>query len=255
MNTMTLYVDRNSIIHRMDPLTKLLYVVVSIAITYIMAHHIFVMGVMLFSFLMLLTGKVFRKILPIFGISLVLIISIIIVQGFFHPKNETVLYELWGVPLYKEGFSYALLLTMRVLNMLSAFGILILTTKPDELIERLVRKGISPKIGYVFLSVLQIIPQMQQSMQTITDAQRSRGMETEGNVFVRIKAFFPLIGPVVLNAIKDTRERAIALEVRGFNSPNQQTFLNEPIHYRFQGLVKIALVIVLLATIVWRFWL
>lgn len=255
MNTMTLYVDKDSIVHRMDPLTKLLYVIVSIAVTYTIANHLFVMGVLLFSLLMLMVGKVFRKMVPIFGVSLILIISIIIVQGFFHPENETVLYEFWGLSLYKEGFSYALLLTMRVLNMLSAFGILILTTKPDELIERLVKKGVSPKIGYVFLSVLQIIPHMQQSMQTITDAQRSRGMETEGNVLVRIKAFFPLIGPVVLNAINDTRERAIALEVRGFNSPNKQTFLNEAIHYRFQGIVQIGFVLVLLASIVWRIWL
>src|SRR5699024_12815055 len=97
MNTMTLYVDRNSIIHRMDPLTKLLYVVVSIAITYIIAHHIFVMGVMLFSFLMLLSGKVFRKILHILGISLVLIISIIFVQGFFNHYNDTFIYDVYGV--------------------------------------------------------------------------------------------------------------------------------------------------------------
>ena len=43
-------------------------------------------------------------------------------------------------------------------------------------------------------------------------------METEGNLLVRIKAFLPLISPVVMSALTATRERAIALEVRGFGA-------------------------------------
>ena len=87
--SMTLYVDKNSLIHKMDPLTKLMYVIVSIAITYIMPDHLFVLTVTLISLLMLTIGKVFRKIVPIIAISIILIISIIIVQGAFHPDNET----------------------------------------------------------------------------------------------------------------------------------------------------------------------
>src|SRR5690625_7920077 len=99
--------------------------------------------------------------------------------------------------------------------MLSSFGVLIITSRTDELVERLIKVGLSPKIGYVFLTIFQLIPQMQSMMGKITDAQRSRGMETEGNLSTRIQAFFPLIIPVVLNSLNDTRERAIALEIRG----------------------------------------
>ncbi|MFC0300511.1 energy-coupling factor transporter transmembrane component T family protein [Virgibacillus soli] len=249
---MTLYVDKESVIHRIDPITKLLYVFVSIAITYILPLHGFVLGVTVVSLLLLIIGKVLWKILPIIGISLILIISIIIVQGFFHPDNETILFSIGNVSLYKEGFSVALLLTLRVLNMLSAFGVLILTTKPDELVERLIKKGLSPKIGHVLLSIFQLIPQMQATMGKITDAQRSRGMETEGNLVIRMKAFFPLIGPVVLNSLNDTRERAIALEMRGFNLKGKKTFLNKSRTYRYQSAMQGFLCIVLISTILWR---
>lgn len=255
MSSMTLYVDRNSIIHRIDPLTKLLFVFVSIAVTYILPEHEFVLAVTFVSILMLIIGKVFRKILPIIAVSIILIISIIIVQGIFHPENETALFTLFGISFYKEGLSYAALLTLRVINMLSAFGVLILTTKHDELIERLIKKGMSPKLGYVFLSVLQLIPEMKSSVGKISDAQRSRGMETEGNLMVRMKAFFPLIGPVVLNSLNDTRERAIALEVRGFNTKGKRTFLNTTKSYRFQGIVQSILVAVFIGSIIWRIWL
>ena len=58
----------------------------------------------------------------------------------------------------------------------------------------------------------------------ITDAQRARGMETEGKLWVRFKSFLPLLGPVVLNSLKETRERSIALEIRGFNAKGKRTF-------------------------------
>ncbi|HLR61804.1 MAG TPA: energy-coupling factor transporter transmembrane component T [Lentibacillus sp.] len=252
MGSMTLYVEKNSIIHNIDPLTKLLYVFVSIAATYIVPAHEFVLLVAAFSLLLLVLGKVFVKILPIIAISIILIISIIIVQGMFHPDNETILFSVGVITFYQEGLSYAALLTLRVINMLSAFGVLILTTKPDELIERLIKKGMSPKIGYVFLSVLQIIPQMRATMAKITDAQRSRGMETEGNLLVRLKAFFPLIGPVVLNSLNDTRERAIALEMRGFNTKGKKTFLNESQEYPYRKVMQLLLAAGLIAAIMWR---
>jgi len=252
MNSMTLYVERNSIVHKMDPITKIIYVIVSIAVTYILPVHLFVVIVTSITLLLLILGKVFRKILPIIGVSILLIISIIIVQGIFHPDNVTELFSIGSITFYKEGLSYALLLTLRVINMLSSFGVLILTTRPDELVERLIKVGLSPKIGYVFLSIFQLIPQMQSMMGKITDAQRSRGMETEGNLFVRMKAFFPLLGPVVLNSLNDTRERAIALEVRGFDRKGKKTFLNETVVYRYQGIIQLFLGLVLVGAIIGR---
>ena len=255
MKSMTLYVEKNSVIHKIDPLSKLLFIFISITITYIFPNYEVVTAVTLLSILILMTGKVFREIIPIIGISFLLIISIIIVQGLFHPESKTPLLKIGKIVFYKEGLAYAFILAMRVINMISVFGVLILTTKPDELIESLIKKGMSPKIGYVFLSVLQIIPQMKATMGKIADAQRSRGMGTEGSLWIRMKAFIPLIGPVVLNSLNDTRERAIALEVRGFNARNKKTFLNEDKKYPSPQLIKLILSSLFIAAIVWRIWL
>jgi energy-coupling factor transport system permease protein len=255
MKSMTLYVDRHSLIHEIDPITKIIYVLLSVLITYIISDYKVVLVVATISLGVLLVGKVLRKIIPIIGLSLLLIISMIIVQGIFHPENVTPLFNIGKIVFYKEGMEYALLLTLRVINMLSAFGVLVLTTKPDELIETLIQKGMSPKFGYVFLSVLQIIPQMRVTMEKITDAQRSRGMETEGNLWVRVKAFFPLIGPVVLSSLNETRERAIALEVRGFNAKGKKTFLNVEKEYPYRKKVRAFIIIVFLCMIIWRFFL
>ncbi len=84
---------------------------------------------------------------------------------------------------------FAAEIALNVCNIILAFCVLILTTKSSDMIEELVRKGFSPRMGYVFVSLFQLIPQMTSRMATITDAQRSRGMETEGSMLVRLKAF------------------------------------------------------------------
>ena len=43
-------------------------------------------------------------------------------------------------------------------------------------------------------------------------------------LLARIKSFIPLLGPVVLNSLNDTRERAIALEIRGFSAKGRKLF-------------------------------
>jgi energy-coupling factor transport system permease protein len=91
----------------------------------------------------------------------------------------------------------------------------------------LTRRGVSGNLSYVITSSLQIIPQMQVKAETIIDAQRSRGLETTGNVFKRGRALIPLVGPLVFGSLVEVEERAIAIEARAFTSPLKKTSLRE----------------------------
>ena len=132
--------------------------------------------------------------------------------------------------------------------------IFVLTTSPQELVDELEKSGFSPKFGYIINSVFQILPQMMATKDVIADAQRSRGMETEGNMLVRIKAFLPLISPVVMSSLINTRERAIALEVRGFGRKQKKTWLYDRPKCKWDSAVRGILVFLLVLVIVWRIW-
>ncbi|WP_027626024.1 energy-coupling factor transporter transmembrane component T family protein [Clostridium lundense] len=252
MKALSLYEDKESFIHKVDPISKIFYIITMIAVTLIIPTKTSAAICMFASIVCLIIGKVFKKVIPIINFSLIILLSIIIIQGLFNSSNKTPLFNLGNVTFYKEGLMYALLICLRVINILSAFAILVLTTKPSDLIEALVRKGLSAKIGYVLSSVLQIIPQMTSTMETIMDAQRSRGMETEGKLSTRIKAFFPLIGPVVMNSLIATRERSMALEVRGFNASNKKSFLNDQKYGNFNTVIRIVLFAAIILSIIWR---
>ena len=59
------------------------------------------------------------------------------------------------------------------------------------------KKGMSSSVTYVLLSTTNIIPQMSKKMGAILEAQKSRGIETDSNMIVRAKAFFPSVGPLL----------------------------------------------------------
>ena len=227
MKSISLYVDKDTYLTRMHPFTKLCYIFTAIVAS-LVAGKLWAFAAFIgISLVMLISGKIIRKVFPLIAFSLTILITIFLIHGLFNHENATLLFAAGPLKFYQEGMLYALRISLNVLNMLLAFAVFVLTTRPVELVEDLERIGFSPKIGYVVSSVFQIVPQMSATMNTIMDAQRSRGLETEGSLLTRAKSFLPLISPVVMSSLINTRERAIALEIRGFEAGQKKTYLRE----------------------------
>lgn len=226
MKTISLYTNNGSWLTQLHPFTKLWYLAAAICIP-LLTGSLWGFAVMIIiSFALLKSGRLIKKALPLIAFSFTIILTIFLIHGLVNQQNKNVLFAIGFLRFYKEGLLYAAHIGLNILNMLLSFTIVVLSTRPSELVDELERKGFSPRFGYIINSVFQIIPQMMGTMHTITDAQRSRGMETEGNLLVRIKAFLPLISPVVMSALTATRERAIALEVRGFGVKGTKTWMH-----------------------------
>jgi len=252
LKTISLYVDKGTKLNKTAPESKILYILAAISVPALLGMKWAGILFIAVSAALLLYGKVLSRTLPFLGVSGFVLFTVLIIQGLFWWGNETPLFALGPAVFYKEGVNYAIGILINIVNILMSFCVLILTTKPSDMIENFVRRGFSPRFGYVFISVFQIIPQMTETMSTITDAQRSRGMETEGKLTVRIKAFIPLIAPVIMSSLINTKERALALEVRGFNSKKRKTFLNDEVKTGADKYIQAALLIVIVVAAVWR---
>ena len=98
---------------------------------------------------------------------------------------------------------------------------------------------------------------MQRRMSVIQEAQSARGVETGGSLSGRIKAFIPLLGPVVMSSLTDAQERGMTLETRGFGIKNvKQTTYVEVTKSQADKILKVLLiaffVIVLILTILMK---
>ncbi len=252
LKSISLYQDKKTPIHALDPLSKILYIIVANIVPIIIGNHEATAFFILLSIVLLSVGGVLKKTMPMLAFCGLILITVVIIQGIFRQNNITPLFMIGPIIFYKEGLLFSLNIILNVLNILMSFSILVLVTKPSDMVEAFVRLGLSPKIGYVLSSVFQIIPQMTETMSTITDAQRSRGMEMDGKILTRIKAFFPLISPVIMSSLISTRERAIALEVRGFDSKQKKTFLSDIKTTHADITFKVILLLILVLSIIWR---
>lgn len=84
------------------------------------------------------------------------------------------------------------------------------------------------------------------------NAQKSRGVETEGNLFIRAKAFLPILIPLVLSSIAANEEKALTLEARGFSMPVQKTQLIDIPKAKRDQLLAISITVLTIVIVIWR---
>jgi energy-coupling factor transporter transmembrane protein EcfT len=201
-------------------------------------------------------GRVFRELVRIvLKISLPFILSVIIIQSFFWGTG-TPIFEVWILSPKWEGVIFALSSVGRILLVMAGFLLFAMTTRPDMLMISLKQVGVPSGLAYIIVTTLQIVPRFQNKAVTILDAQRSRGLETQGNMLVRARAVVPLILPLVLGSLIEVEERAIAIEARGFNSNRIETSLIEIPDTRRQMILRriflTAMVISIVVRVAWQ---
>lgn len=252
MKSISLYVDNGSWLCKVHPFTKLAYIATAISVPLLVGKLSFFAIFIALSLAVLASGRLLKRVVPLIAFSFTILITIFLIHGLFNQSNRNILFSIGPLHFYREGLLYALHIGCNVLNMLLSFAILVLSAKPSELVEELEKRGFSRRMGYIITSVFQIVPQMTGTMNTITDAQRSRGLETEGSLLTRAKAFLPLISPVVMSSLISTRERAVALEVRGFAAKQKKTYLADRTPHRGDTPITVVLLAMIAAALLWR---
>lgn len=239
------FIPKDSIIHNLNPITKLVFVGCAMITVFLSSNTWFLLGFIGFLIAMSFLGRVQREFIRlVLGIVLLLIVILVIIQTLFYPGNETLIWEFKFLKFYYEGFVYALLISFRLIALVAMFLLLILTTDPKKLIDALQKKGLNSKFAYLILATLQIVPQMSRKSAKIREAQVSRGLKTEGNMITRFKAFIPLFSPLISGSISDIEERALALEIRGFNSECKKTSIVEVEDREFEKYLRYGFVVI-----------
>jgi energy-coupling factor transport system permease protein len=254
----SLYLPGNTWLHRLHPLTKL---------TFSLAAAVIIFGgpggwlsaifpgllALLVMWQAGLAGQAVR-----YGLRLMAPFAVVLflVHGFFNPQNQTALMQLGPLAIGQEGLAFAALVALRLAAALAASMLLVFSTHPAHLVQALVEAGLPSGLAYLLGSPLLLLPQIAGRVQAIQFAQQARGLETSGNLLLRVQALFPLVAPLVFSTLVDVEERSLALEVRGFSAPNQKTSLVEladtPVQHTIRWGMELLAVILLVAGLWWR---
>jgi energy-coupling factor transport system permease protein len=240
------YLDRASSWHALHPFTKLT-VAFALIVTAFSVRWFF--GSIALFVLVVLPIAAWGKILPellraTFTVILPLAISLTLVQGFFYPGAQTVIFQIGPFALKQEGLEFAFVTATRLMVIAGAGLLVVFSTHPADLALSLVKAGAPYSLAYIAVTAIQLLPEMQARGQNIHNAQQARGLESRGNLVVRIRAFLPLIAPLVYGALENVQERALALDARAFRAPRPKTSWRELRDTRGQLVFRIFVLLV-----------
>jgi energy-coupling factor transport system permease protein len=219
-----------SAIHRLNPLTKATLATVT-AIAAVALGGLLgpaVLTVVAVGVPAALAGVLGRLLRLTLLLALPIALSAFLINLFFFPGGQDVLFRIGPVTATAEGLGFALEILARILAISGAVTLFYLTTRPADLVVDLERRGVSPRIAFVANASVQTVPAMVDRASQITAAQRARGLDTEGSVWRRVRGIVPIVGPVVLGSIAEVEERTMALEARAFTRPGRRTLLWAP---------------------------
>lgn len=163
-------------------------------------------------------GSLFGKLFGIVGGTLFILRAIFLDDGHVFARFGPFVISAGGI-------MQALRFSLVVMALCGALVLFFQLVPMKNLMLALESKGASPRATYVILASFQAIIDLGKNARTVMDAQRSRGIETEGSLGKRLRAFGPVLIPVFLAAMNQTEERALALDARAFNAPGRHTHL------------------------------
>src|SRR5215216_5527114 len=225
----SLYLDRDTWVHRLDPRTKIFLLLGMFALPFVFLNPLYVLAVLV---LVLFFGYLAQCLANLRRIWFILFMIIVVTP---------ILWSIVGsgrTPLFlfveREALLYGLSATQRIVITVIAGMIFLSTTRNEE-----VALGLVPTIVATGL--------------TIGQAQRSRGLDLEsGNIFERIRKHLPLLVPVFVTTVRSTNVFSMALESKGFGArPGRTFFLHTAMGGR-DALIMVAFVVILAGCIALR---
>ena len=201
---------KDTIVHRLDPRTKLYLAIVLFVLSFIYGEIIILSLILLFVILVLSVARSLgRWIATIRGLSFLLIFIFIV-----------------NCLLSNPGFAIAITIVIRLLDIMGCFSIFFLTVHPDDLAQALIRLHVSFDFAFTISMATRYVPTLAAEAQTISDAQMARGLELQkGNMFRRIRNYIPIIIPLIISSIRRALSIAESLESRAFGSTKKRTYL------------------------------
>ncbi len=212
-----------TLIHRLDPRTKLAWLFTSFAIV-LMPERPEVVGLAALLVLAQVTwarawGEMVRLrwlflSLAVFSIGLWSVLA----------KGPTPL--LWRVS--RESLAFGLATFLKLAAMMAAGLALLAATRVEELFLGLVKLRLPYPVAFAFALALRWVPEIFATAQRVKEAQEVRGLDLEtGAPWQRLKSHLPLLVPIFLLTLRRSQTMAWALESRGFQRSRKRTYLME----------------------------
>ena len=222
----------NSVIHRLDPRTKLIVLIVYIVALFLAQSWISYGLLFLFLAVAIKVSTIPLKTIVRGLKPLVMILIFTGVLNLFFTKEGPTLVSFWGLSITLGGVQRAILMMARILMLITCTFLLTYTTSPIALTDGLeslmgpLKKIKVPvhELSMMMCIALRFIPTLIEETDKIMNAQKARGADFEnGSLMDRARALIPILVPLFVSAFRRADELATAMECRCYQGGEGRT--------------------------------
>jgi energy-coupling factor transport system permease protein len=227
MKTVLQYVPGESYFHRLHPVTKIIWAVLTGVLCFICQDVWFLAAVTAVNIIIFFTSGILREgkpILKLFGLISIILLFFTV----FFNHDGTILVSQGIIVITTKGTLLGLVMTLRMLGALLPIGIMIMLTPANDLAATFVRYFHVPyKYAFAVTATLRFIPMLTGEMDKIIQAQTARGCDLDrGGPIKKFGRMIPLTIPLLASSVKKMEQTAISLEVRGFGAGKRSSYRN-----------------------------
>lgn len=230
--TLGQYFPGDSLIHRLDPRTKLMVVVLFIIALFLSKSFVSYGLMVLFLAYCVVVSKVGLKALFKGMKPIIFILIFTGVLNLFYSSEGTMLFQWKFLHITTGGLHSAFFMVLRVMLLISGTFLLTYTTSPisltdglESLLNPLKRIHVPVHELAMMMSIaLRFIPTLIEETDKIMNAQKARGADFEtGSIIQRAKALVPILVPLFISAFRRADELATAMECRCYQGGEGRT--------------------------------
>lgn len=255
--TLGQYFPGNSPVHRLDPRTKLLFLIAYIVALFTASNWISYGVVFCFLAVTILISRIPLKSILNGMKPLVMILIFTGILNIFFTTGERLIFKIWIIRVYWEGIIRAVFMMLRILMLITGTFLLTYTTSPIALTDGL-ESLLGPlkriklpvhELSMMMCIALRFIPTLIEETDKIMSAQKARGADFEsGKLIQRVKALIPILVPLFISAFRRADELATAMECRCYQGGEGRTKM-KLLRYRLLDFKAFALGLFLLVAV------
>lgn len=256
----TLYIDGDSIFHKLNGVSKILIFIVWTVITMMFLDiRVFIaMGILgtIMLYFSQISWKTIKPLLWIMiGFNLINIIFILLITPQYGTElvgTNTELINLGYSYINKETLFYALTISFKYAVLMPITVIFIFTTHPSEFASSLNKIGVPYKIAYAVNIAFRYIPDVQREYNDILNAQQARGLafsKGEGKLFEILKNYTTIFVPLVSSSLKRIETVSNAMELRSFGKKKKRTWYSYKKMNKLDFIFIVICIILLIGTV------
>lgn len=226
------YRDKGTLIHRLNPVCKLSWFLVVVVLALLFDHPLHLSVLLVAVLAVIVAARVGREWASLMPLFLFFSLTLLFINALIANSGSHILWDsgikvpgLGVMVITLEGVVYALLMSLRLLLILSAFAIITYAVHPDDLMLVFLKLRFPYKSVMVTSVATRFLPVLLRDAASITDAQRARGLDLDrGNLIWRVRHYVTIIVPLLSNSLDRAVQVAEAMEARGFGSGTRRTF-------------------------------